>query len=255
MIDAKENTFEKNYTTTQLLRDVWHFLSPYKGKVIFATIARFIADLVWLYPAWAFAAIVTFCTYYRSGDSLNRLWWLFAGWVAVILLRISCQYVARVQGFYAADHAHHDAQIVAMEKLFVLDMAWHENENAGNKMRRIARGGEAIAKILRIWINTIIEIVVTFIGTLIIIAFTDKILAGVTAIFLCVYSVISFQTLKGAPAAAQLVNAKDDELGGAIFEGMNTIRTVKVLSIAQPFLQKMQSLAGEASERLRRDRK
>lgn len=245
-----ENSFEKNYTTTQLLKDVWHFLSPYKGKVIVATISRLVADLVWLYPAWAFATIVAFCAYWRAGDSLTTLWWLFGGWAGAIVIRITGQYISRKQGFVAGERAVLDAKLSAMKQLCALDMSWHENENAGNKMKRIDRGSEAIDKLMRLWINSAIEVMVSFIGTIAIIAVIDRLLALYTALFLFTYSALSWHFLKKARSAAQLVNAKEEEYDGMMFEGVNNIRTVKVLSMTSGVMTRLGRTANEVLARV-----
>ena len=252
MESVQENAFEKNYTNIQMLRDVWRFLSPYKGKVILATVVRACSDGVWLYAAWAFAEMVTFCTRYVPGDSLRPITLLFLGWIVMVLIRIFGQHFARISAFIASDRAALDAQISAMQQLCALDMAWHEHENTGNKVKRIGRGGESIDKLMRMWINTVIEITITFVGSLVVIALTDRWIALVTCVFLSAYSVLSYRTLVATRAAAQEVNAKEEELGGAVFEGMNTIRTLKVLNLSRPFLHRISALSDEVFVKVQR---
>ena len=251
MPDSKEQTFEKNYTTTQLFRDVWHFLSPYKGKVIFATIARLLGDLAWLYPAWAFALTVAFCTSWKSGDSLNPLWMIFGLWVLAVVIRLGGQFCARIFGFAAGERAALNAQSQFIKQLFALDMSWHERENAGNKMKRIERGSDAIDRLLRIWINSAIEVGVNLIGTVLIIAFVDWTIGVITGIFITIYSVMSWHLLKKARAAAQQVNAKEEELSGAMFEGANNVRTVKVLGMSSSIMTKIHRITVEVFDRVK----
>ncbi len=248
---ASENSFEKNYTNTQLLKDVWVFLRPYKANIITATISRFIADVVWLYPAWSLAAILTFCTYWKSGESLTPLWWLFTVWVVVIVVRLTGQFFAVRIGFRAGERATLDAKNAAMEKLFALDLVWHENENAGNKMKRIDRGGDAIDQLIKIWIRSAIEMGVTFVGTIVMIGITDRRIAICSAIFVVSYIAWSWQLLKKARAAAQKVNAKEEELSGVMFEGINNIRTTKVLNMSAGLMARMQKIANEVFEYIR----
>lgn len=248
---ASENSFEKNYTNTQLLKDVWVFLRPYKGRIIVATIARFICDIAWLYPAWALAAILTFCTYWKTGESLTPLWWLFAGWIAAIALRLGGQFVAVWIGFRAGERATLDAKNAAMEKLFALDLSWHENENTGNKLKRIDRGGDAIDQLVRIWIRSTIEMIVTFIGTIIMIGVTSKSIAFCSAIFLVSYIAWSRKLLKKAHAAAREVQGKEEQLNGIMFEGMNNIRTTKVLNMTTGIMTRVRHVANETLEKIR----
>ncbi len=250
MTDTKEQVFEKNYTTTQLFRDVWHFLSPYKGKVILGTASRFISDVAWLYPAWVLATILTFCVSWKAGEPLTMLWWLFAGWVVSMILKIFGQYFARKYGFGAGERAALDAKNASMTKLFALDMAWHERENAGNKLKRLDRGGDAIDRLMRIWINGTIEMIVIFIGTVVMIGITDRFIAAVTAIFLLSYIAINQKLIKKARIAAQQVNAKEEELNGVMFEGVNNIRTVKVLNMSAGLMGRVQGAANDVFNRV-----
>ncbi|MEK7632409.1 MAG: ABC transporter ATP-binding protein [Patescibacteria group bacterium] len=251
MSDVGEQVFEKNYTTTQLLRDVWHFLSPYKGKVIFATIARLLGDLAWLYPAWALALTIAFCAGWKSGDSLGPIWMIFGLWILATVTRLVGQFCARIFGFAAGERAALDAQAQFIKQLFALDMSWHERENAGNKMKRIERGSDAIDRLLRIWINSAIEVGVNLIGTVVIIAFVDRTIGVITGIFIGVYSVMSWYLLKKARAAAQQVNAKEEELSGAMFEGANNIRTVKVLGMSSSITTKIHRITAEVFDRVK----
>lgn len=251
MSDAKENAFEKNYTTTQLLRDVWHFLSPYKGRVIFATACRAIADVAWLFPAWGLAALVTFCSAWKFGESTSFMWWIFAGWIGATMIRAGGQYFSRQYGFGSGERAALDAKNALMQQLFALDMSWHERENTGNKMKRIERGSDAIDRLMRIWINSVIEMGIVFIGTVVMIGVTDRFIAVLTAAFLFSYILLNQKLLKKARLAAQQVNGKEEELSGVMFESVNNIRTAKVLGMTGSLLKRAERIGDDVFEKVR----
>lgn len=250
MSNVKEQTFEKNYTTIQLFRDVWHFLSPYKGKVIFATISRAVADLAWLFPAWGLAALVTFCGNWKPGESTLFMWWIFAGWIGATMIRAFGQYFARQYGFGSGERAALDAKNALMRQLFALDMSWHECENTGNKMKRIERGSDAIDRLMRIWINSVIEMGIVFIGTVVMIGITDRLIALLTAAFLFSYILLNQKFLKKARIAVQQVNEKEEELSGVMFEGVNNVRTVKVLSMVGNLMRRVERISDDVFQKV-----
>ena len=250
MIDQKSESFESRYTNAQLIRDVWSFLRPYKGKVIVGTLFRGVSDIAWLYPAWVLATILTFCVSWKTGDSLALLWWLFAGWIVAMVVKVFGQFFARKYGFAAGARAALDAKNASMTQLFALDMAWHEQENTGNKLKRIDRGGDAIDRLMRTWINTVIEMAVVFVGTVVMIGITDRVVACITAVFLLSYIAINQKLIKKARIAAQKVNAKEEELHGVMFEGVNNIRTAKVLNMTTGLMARTRIVTADVFDRV-----
>ena len=50
------------YSTFTLIRDIRELMQPYKYRFLFATILRFTGDVMRLYPAYAFAQIISLLT-------------------------------------------------------------------------------------------------------------------------------------------------------------------------------------------------
>lgn len=233
---SQQPQIEPIYTTRALIKDLARFLRPYRGRFVIATLARLIGDIAWLYPAYALATIITFVSSYRSGAPLTTLWTIFMLWLAASLTRYGTHYISRRIGFLAAERTAVDVQVQSMQKLFHLDLAWHEQENSGNKLKRIQRGGESIDRLARIWYNSMVEIVVNLIGMIIILATVDHLIAALTAIFAISYTLLSSVLLRRASAAAREVNASEENLNGMLFEGINNIRSAKVLNITDSLL-------------------
>lgn len=241
----------RNYTTRTFLRDLWRFIRPYKGRFIVATLARVAGDIVWLYPAYALAETVTLLTTWEPGDSTRPFQILFVGMLVAITIRRAGAYIARMCGNHVAERATLDAKIQGMEYLSQLDLAWHEQENAGNKVKRIDSGAESINVLLRIWINNLLEIGVSLVGVLFILTRFDTFVAGMTAIFALLYYFFSTLLLRRASRATKLVNKQKEELQGAIFEGINNIRTVKVLAMTSSVMRSLERVANEVFVRVK----
>ncbi len=233
MVEANLKKEITKYTSWQLVKDIFELLQPYRGRFWLASLIRMLGDLAWLYPAFAFASIVTFLTQYQSGQSLNTVWVALGLWLAATIIRSLSQYYSKFIGYKVAERLAIDSTLKTVRHLFWLDMAWHERENSGNKIKRIQNAGDGFNKIILLWFNNIIEIVVNLVAINIIIAVFDHTVLLVLVIFLITYFVISGVMTRKAGVAAYHVNAQEEDVNGLLFEAINNIRTVKVMAMAQ----------------------
>jgi ABC-type multidrug transport system fused ATPase/permease subunit len=223
----------KTYTKRALLRDLAGFVRPYRGRFILGSLFRLSSDLANLYPAIAFASLVTYFTENGSNASLQTPTRILIFWAAAWTWRNVGMYYGKKFIYTVAEKIQIDAQLKTVRHLFALDIAWHENENTGNKLKRIQRGGESLNRFLRIWVANIIEISVRFVGMIYILSRFDLAVGLIVLSFLITYMLISRTMLKKAATAEQSVDAQEEEMSGLMFEGLNNIRTVKVLGIVQ----------------------
>ena len=235
----------RKYSNSELMKDFWRFLGPGKGRFVLATLLRMSGDVAWLYPPIALAGVITFFAAWKSGESLTPVFMLLGYWGIALVYRYSSHYAAKVMAWRVSERRSLDVQLMGMEQLFRLDMNWHEKENAGNKLKRIERGGQSIDKLVRIWISNLVEIGVNFVSILVIIATVDPIISLGFGVFIISFALLSIVLMRPATRAARAVNAKEEELNGLLFEGINNIRTAKVLGMTGP-LQKImaESAAG-----------
>jgi len=133
----------------------------------------------------------------------------------------------------------------AIEHLSYLDISWHEKESAGSKMKRIDRGGRTIVEMTRLWIGTVVDICISFVGALIIISRFDMVLVGLMIGYQIIYYIISSFTRTRAVQAMQQANLKDEEVAGVWFEIVANIRSVKVLGMARKILEHARVLTTE----------
>ncbi len=216
------------YKASQLLKDLGSFVKPYRGKFIVGSLFRLSGDLVNLYPAFALASLVSYFTENNS-RSMRQPLIIFGLWATAWIWRTIGMYYGKKFVYTVAEKIQIDAQLRTVRHLFALDIAWHEHENTGNKLKRIQRGGESLNRFLRIWVANIIEICVRFVGMIYILSRFDGVVAGIVATFLATYFFISRAILRKAAVAEQAVDAQEEQMSGLMFEGLNNIRTVKVL--------------------------
>ena len=225
---------KETYSSTSLIRDLLTFIRPYRGRFILASFLRITAELVWLYPTYALAAITTFFIAYQSGESLLPFWNIIVTLTIVCLIHFVTIYYANFLGYPIAEKSAIDAQIKTIKHLFLLDIDWHEKENTGNKVKRIDRGGTGVDQLIRMWFGSFIEIAVSLFGILFIISRFDPTIALFTVVFLVIYFAVSVFFTRGAKDAKRKENIKDEEFSGLIFESVNNIRSVKVMSMIRP---------------------
>ncbi len=220
------------YSNWSLVKDLWPFLKPYRARLFFSTVSRIIGDMAWLYLAYGLALLVNFLTIYQPGDSLQKVWVIFGLSITAILFRYSGHYVAKMLMFRTGERVALNVQMASIAHLFDLDIAWHEHENTGNKLKKIVRGSDSVDRILRIWIINILQIAINFIGITFIIARFDRTVAWLTLAFLVTYYTLAYFFRKKASRAASIVNVQDENLQGILFEALNNVRSVKVLGMA-----------------------
>lgn len=234
----------------QLIKEIWRLLTPYRTRFLVASIIRLIGDIGWLYPAFAFASIVTFLTQYKAGESLNPLWIELALWFLALIARSLSQYYSKYLGYNVAERVARDASLETIQHLFQLDMAWHEKENAGNKIKRIQNAADGFNRIIRLWFNCIIEIVVNLVAMNIIIGRFDLTVLLVLAGFLVTYFCISSVMTKRAGEASRRVNLQEEQVQGTVFESITNIRTVKVMAMARALYASLQESYGVLIDKL-----
>jgi ABC-type multidrug transport system fused ATPase/permease subunit len=135
------------------------------------------------------------------------------------------------------------SQLNALRHVSSLDIAWHEHENTGNKLKRIQTGSEGYNRLLRILIDNVIEIGVNFVGMMLVLAFVDSTVAIIMGVFLVTHLLISYPLAKRASATARLVNPVEEDVSGLGFEMLNNIRSVKVMSMFQTIFDRLNVFA------------
>lgn len=227
----------ENYSTHNLIADVWRYVRPYKGRFWLATILASIGETAWLCPPYLFAGIVTFLTKYSYGTDITPLYYAF------FLTMVS--FAVCYAGFYSSQTIIHrlgyraalDAEAGAMQHLVSLDISWHEKESTGSKFKRIERGAESVSRILKIWIADILEIIISLTGVVFVMLKLDTGIGIALTLFLVTYYFLARFFRKRGTVFIKIVNEKEEIRSGMIFEAINNVRSVKVMSMAARILK------------------
>lgn len=234
-----------NYSTRQLVKDLYKQVRPYKGSFFVGTLLRFSADLINLYSAYAFAAIVTIISQDNFVQNTNKIWFIVGIWFAVAFLRQLLMYLAKTKIFNISDKIQIDVEQQAIAHMFKLDIAWHEKENTGNKLKRINNAAAGFNRLLHIWVNNIIEIIVNFVGVVVVMYQFDKTIAFVMVIFIAFHYIVSKLLMKRTAVASYNVNVVSEHVSGLQFEAVNNIRSVKIMSMVHAVTERLKFYSGK----------
>ncbi len=221
----------KTYSYRSLLADLYRSVTPYRSRFIIATLARVSADALYLYTVQLLARMIDYFTTYTPGQPIDSFWYILAGWSLSYIYVVTARQSAKYLCYTVAERAKIDILLRGLSHLNLLDLDWHEQENTGNKLKRIDSGGEGTQRLLKIWIDNVVEIIINFSGMIIILAFTDRLIALIMLLFLITYLCVVIPLSARASAAARIVSQHEEDISGLSFEILNNIRTVKAMGL------------------------
>ena len=229
----------EHYSTRNLIADIWLYIKPYKRIFWIATIIEIIAAIAWLYPPYALAIIINFFTGYIPGADLMPIYAAFVLTIGALVIAYGGFYIARVMIGNLGEKALLDAQHTAMRHIMLLDINWHEKETAGGKFKRIDRGSMGIHRLLRLWIEDILETAINLFGVTFIIFHFDRVIGAALIVFLITYYYIAYFFRKRALLAITEINKKEERRSGILFEAITNIRSVKVMSMSETTIKNL----------------
>lgn len=228
---APAANYKGPYPYRALLASINKLIRPYRVRFWLPTILRFSTDIVYLYTSYAISILIAFFGSYKPGGSLTRFWFLFWTWVGTYVYVVVVRQIAKYHIYRVSEKINLDCQLTAINHLSRLDIAWHEKENTGNKLKRVQSGGEGYRQLLRMWVDRFIEIMVNFVGMIVIMAFIDLTVAAIMLAFIITYSAIAIPLSRRASTAAREVSQLEEDFSGSLFELLNNIRSVKVMGL------------------------
>ncbi len=234
-----------DYSYLKLFKDFKKFITPYRSKLAIALILQIIASTVYLYWTYGFSKIVDFTTDYTYGESLQPVYVISGALLLVLFIRALCMGIGRYTLFTNTLKIALDIDDFALKNLSKVDISWHEQENAGNKVKRIDTGVMGIRELFRIFIVRIVEITIGIVGAVIIIFKFDFWLSISIVVYAAIYYTISSRFRKKMVEARRERNLRDEKYMGLMFEILNNIRSVKVLDMSTGLMHTFKSISQE----------
>lgn len=220
-----------SYSLITMIKDIWKYVRPYRSKFIIASISRATSDIANLLPAYFFSLLITILSDPNVTDKWERSYPILIYWVlAVFYYRIGHD-VAKYFGHSLAKYSALDAKYKALKHIYRLDLTWHEQENSGNKIKRIDNAGIAIKESVQSVFNVLIENIVNIIGVGIIFITVDITITYILLIYIVIFFFVSRFLSGKVSKRYKPISLEEEVYEGLSFESINNIRTVKALNL------------------------
>lgn len=226
------------YPMRDFLGDMWGFIRPHRWRFFLGSAIRALSDVAWLYPAFGLASIVDFLVA-GDFDSLRFVWTTLGFMLLAVTVRWVGMYVCKQLLYGTSERMAIDARQTSIQHLMHLPMRWHEQENTGNRLKRFDRGALSLDKLLRIWTDNVISIVVNLVGVTLILATFNVGIAFATFVFLVTFFFLARYFIVRGAAVSRLVSQHEEDVHGTYFELLNNIRTTQVLHMGPVLLQRL----------------
>lgn len=222
-------------------RAIWFFVAEDRSRYLVFTGLLFLTLFYAMVPPLLIGKTVDYLIHFKSGDALEPIYWyvgiLTLTSAAVALVRISSK---RVLGQISIN-ARYKARVWGFERLLDFSLAWHQQENTGNKAQRIITGADAIREWVRDVGNKIFPTVANFLG------------AMVACIWINPWFALFFIYYLGGLIAAERyfdtriarisdkINKSIENASGSLVESASNILAVKALGAQQSMTNKVEA--------------
>jgi len=224
----KKNS-DEHFSVLDIFRAIWFFLAEDRGKYLLFSGVLLVTLVYDFVPPYLIGKIVNFLTTYKMGGNLSTMYYL----IGLLVISSACVAVFRLNSKKILQNisinARYRAKVWGFERLLDFSLAWHQNENTGNKAQRIITGSDSIREWTRDLCNSVLPTVISFFGT----AITCSILKPSFLLFfvyyILVFLVIEFVFDRKISILSDKVNKSIENASGTFVESTANILSVKAL--------------------------
>ncbi|WP_018607348.1 ABC transporter ATP-binding protein [Uliginosibacterium gangwonense] len=221
-----------------LPRALWFFLAEERWRFLFFMLVLILVLFYGMVPPYLIGLIANFLIGYVKAPaelkpSVHTLYTL-VGTLAVChaliaLIRLSSK---RVLGMISLN-ARYRAKVWGFERLLDFSLAWHQQENTGNKAQRILTGAEAVREWTGEMFNNLLAASTAFIGALIACSVLHPAFALFFLYFLGVLVSIELYFDYRISRISDQINRSMENASGSFVESASNILAVKALGAAE----------------------
>tara|TARA_Y100000310_G_scaffold343359_1_gene450596 strand:- start:3967 stop:5718 length:1752 start_codon:yes stop_codon:yes gene_type:complete len=226
------------YSWKQYFTDYWFLLKGDRLKFIFYAILRSTSQFIYFIIAYLFGKIIDFLATYSAETPLNDFY-LYVGLIAffgsfTVWLRMFSKKGLKVIGA----GLRKKTRLLALNKLVLADMSWHEKEDTGSKIQKINTGSGAVFESIQLFSNAGISILINFIGSIAIFFFIDWRYLLFSLIFLALAFIGEYYFNRKLDYLTNELNKVKEKLSGKIHESASNILSVKALGLGSSIHKK-----------------
>jgi len=233
------------YPIKVLLKDLWHFIKPYKKRYIFFVITGQLAVIISLIGPIVFAQIIDFLTEFQVGGDLTYFYQLMGVFLLIgitaTILRLRSKYNINI----LSTSMRKDARIQGLRKLLELDMAWHESTSSGARMQKMSSGAKSIRKYISFMSFNGLRLPIEMCVALAIFTYLDIKYTIFMVAYIGLYTFFEIRFNRKISAQENKVNRLLETVSGKIYEYSSNIQTVKSLNLAK----KLENKANRAEQK------
>ncbi|MFH1054965.1 MAG: ABC transporter ATP-binding protein [Candidatus Altiarchaeota archaeon] len=246
---------EHDYGFGRLIRDILKYSAPYKPMFAAAVLLRVASNVISLYPAWALGKITTFFVSYSPGQPLDFFLTLLGLWLVLELCKSVCVQVGQYYETSLCQRIETDVKSTSLKHFITLDLSWHEKEYGGSRTSRLYTGTSAFTRIIQVFFTQFIGAAVNILGVSLILFSLSWELSIAFLFFSVTYYLLSFSFTRRIIAQSRVVQKSRELMSGVTGEPIGSIRTVKMLNLANPLLARIRdSTMNFLGEYLKRSR-
>ena len=222
---------EKEYVWKQYFSDCWFLLKGKRLRFVIYSLLRSAAQFIYFIITYCFGKIIDFLTTYSPGESLNYFYILvgliaFFGAFTVWLRMFSKRGMKTI-----AANIRKETRLLALKKLILADLKWHESEDTGSKIQKINTGSKAIFESIQTFSNDGISILVGFIGAIVLFFVIDWRYLLFSLIFVIIYLIGENYFNKKLNYWTNELHKVKERLSGKIHESASNILSIKSLGL------------------------
>ncbi len=234
----------KQYQIKDIIKDIWIHSGKRRKYLILGSLLRLVSDIVSLYPAFAFATLVTYLA--RVKPEKKYIITLLILWGISIFIRYWTVFFSKKIMYRAGHDIWFTVEKKMLSILISKDSTWHEVESSGVKIKRIERGSQAYKEILYLYIGNYIEIFTRIVGITFILYKFDLTISIFMVVFIITYFYISKLLQNRCIVAAHNFNVEEDQFSGIVYETVSNIRTIRVLNVGSEMIRRVGLLTDKA---------
>lgn len=241
--------FKKDFSISnrELVSILWRYIRPYKGRFFAGTIIRFVGELTFTANPYFYATLITLLT---KGAPTTTIYLYFILWGASSVTRVGGQRLGRYVANRTMERVAIDVGLSGLDHIENWPLIDQENEDSGNKVKRIQKGAEGTTQLLKLWQDQWISIFTHIVTMLIVVSFTSAGIGLLLVFFLISFYLLSRPLNARAGRFARRVNRQEEMVSGLIFEIVNSIRTTKVMQLYPWLRQRVVVMTDELYRRI-----
>jgi ABC-type multidrug transport system fused ATPase/permease subunit len=235
----------KSYKTKELIKDSWFLLKGYRLNFGFYSFMCILSGIMPFIIAFYLGKIVDFFVKYSGGNSLNPFYFMTSAIALAGIFQIWSRFFVKWRLYYIAGELRMKMRVMAMTKLADLELKWHEKEETGSKIQKIASGGESFFHLFKFYVDSGIPIITGLVGGVVALLFINARYVIYIAAYILIYLYGEYYFNRKIAFWQDQMNAIKEKVSGKIHETAANIMAVKTLGIKSTLKKSVESYESE----------